>query len=78
VDDKELRERMKGRPFAPTEGSTEHRIAAAAEYIAYYLGEIEAHLSKAAAHAEADTPNLSRLATAAVGIQAMLPALIKR
>lgn len=75
MDDKELRERMRGRPFAPFNGSPELRMAVAAEYIAFYLGEIEGHLSRAAASAEADSPNLGRLANAAVGIQAFLPAL---
>lgn len=48
----EARDRMKAQPFAPLDGSPEFRIATAIEYAAYYLGEIESHLSKIAAQAE--------------------------
>lgn len=48
----ELRERMLNAPFVPTSATPEIRHAAAIEYIALYLGEIEKHLGKIAASVE--------------------------
>jgi hypothetical protein len=75
----EARKRMKAQPFSPIPNlSPELRIASALEYTAYYLGEIESHLSKIAAHAEPNTANLSKIAGHVQGIGHMLPTLLAK
>jgi len=76
MDATELRKRMAANPFAPNGATPELRVAAAAEYIAYYLGEIESHLSKSAAHQEANTNVLSKISGHLSGISSMLPTLL--
>ena len=53
--EKLARDRMRANPFAPMgdAANNEYRKAHSLEYIAFYLGEIEGHLSKIAAQLDA-------------------------
>lgn len=74
----EARDRMKAQPFAPLDGSPEFRIAIAIEYAAYYLGEIESHLSKIAAHAEPNLLNVSKISEKLGTISQFVSAIAQR
>ena len=78
MTNEELRGRMKTEPFAPIGATAEHRIAKALEYTAFYLGEIESHLSKIAACAEPNTTNLNKTQSHLSRIAEMLPTLLAK
>jgi hypothetical protein len=71
--EKLARERMTANPFVPTSGQYDMRSAHAAEYIAFYLGEIEKHFGKISSSLEKTATNselaLTRLKEIAVVIQ---------
>ena len=71
------RQRLAQEPFIPSDGAAEYRQAHAAEYSAYYLGEIEKHLGEITAQMKSETANSSRIALALQGLQNILPTLLK-
>lgn len=73
------RENMAENPFSPLSSAhMENKQLHAAEYTAYYLGEIEKHLGEMAAQMKNETANSSRIALALTGLQQILPKLLER
>ena len=74
----QLRDRMKANPFAPVGATPDLRIASALEYVAFYLGEIEAHLSVIASETRPNTANATKTAGALMKLAEMLPTLLAK
>jgi hypothetical protein len=75
--DETARARMAAKPFAPLDAHVEYREVHAAEYTAYYLGEIAKHLDTIAAQMKNETTNSSKIALALMGVQHVLPTLLQ-
>lgn len=74
----QIRERMKAEPFAPDPmvANSEARIARAAEYAAFYLGEIEGHLRHMADRTDDNLASARKAAGNLDLIREMLPTLL--
>jgi len=64
---------MAANPFTPVSGTVEVRMAHAAEYQAYYLGEIANQLGRIAGSLQNENGNSTRIAQSLQGIQHILP-----
>jgi len=79
MDPKEARERMAASPFAPLESANEAaRQQHAANYSAYYLGQIAESLEKLVQLLESGNTNSREIASAVTGIAHQLPTLLKK
>ena len=76
-----LRSRMHANPFVPSRGAngtTEERMAHAAEYSAFYLGVIVEKLNEIAAELKAGNSNSGRTAAALTSLTHTLPQALAR
>jgi hypothetical protein len=73
MSDNETLARMKAYPFAPIQGDLAMRQAHAADYSAYYLGQIAERLQEIAIILRDENTNSSKLAESAGAIAHILP-----
>jgi hypothetical protein len=78
-ESKLAREELATKPFAPLESShAEHKKQHSLDYIAFYLGEIEKHLSTIANAVDEQTANSNEIRASLNSLQTILPELLAK
>jgi hypothetical protein len=78
-ESKLARERLVANPYAPLESAlVEHRKQHSLDYIAFYLGEIEKHISTIANAIGEQTANSNEMRVSLENLQTILPELLAK
>jgi hypothetical protein len=77
IEANQARQRMSNEPFSPAQGNEIDRQTHAAEYIAFYLGEITNHLAAISGHLHNANVSGSSIGKDLKAIAQVLPRLVK-